>query len=353
MIAHSAPTERLDVVDTELVEITADLVDSTKSDEERFSDAMLRVRVALMEWHSGKAAKTVKNRESDLRMFGLHVTGDPITVEHAGAILASLGRRGAIAAVQGWVDAMLEDGAARSSVARRLSSAKGFLRVMNHHGVDWNLDTLKAPSFSAYGLVEGPSWEKVVGVLQQLKDDAENPSLYATERAIACRDRAMLGLFLHTGIRRQGMADLRWRDVKLERKQIHVLWKGGETLWRPIGDFDHASLAAWRRVSLEFFGAGADSPDRFVRKSFRGASKGRGLDARGVFERVRHHELGSPHKIRHTLLTEYWRRVGNLKKLAKLAGHKRLTTAQSYIDSLGDDDAREATEFMSDVHGLV
>ena len=142
------------------------------------------------------------------------------------------------------------------------------------------------------------------------------------------RDRAILTLFIDTGMRSGELAGLRKQDVETEI--VTVRGKSGKRQI-PISEDT-------RRLLLPLIAE--DSEDDYV---FHG-HKGR-LTRNGVYRIVYTHmkragikgpKLG-PHRIRHGFGKNYLVNGGDLRSLQLLMGHKRITTTQKYTNLLSKD----------------
>ncbi len=131
------------------------------------------------------------------------------------------------------------------------------------------------------------------------------------------RDRAIVLLFLDTGIRRQEIARLQASDVDLAARRVTVrVGKGGRGRVLPISTPAAHALASWLVVrpesDLSLFGLKAHGVYLMIRR----------LQRRAGLEDV------SPHVLRHTFATYY---DGDVYDLAKILGHRDITvTAEVY-----------------------
>jgi len=134
------------------------------------------------------------------------------------------------------------------------------------------------------------------------------------------RDRAILTLFVDSGIRRSELAQLRRQDIKTET--IRVCGKSGEREV-PISE-------ETRRLLLTLI---ASNNHEYVFQGHKGH-----LGNHGIYRIIRIHmkkagidgpKLG-PHRIRHAFGKNYLVNGGDLRSLQQLMGHANITTTQKY-----------------------
>lgn len=139
------------------------------------------------------------------------------------------------------------------------------------------------------------------------------------------RDRAILTLFIDTGMRSGELAGLRKQDIGTEI--VTVCGKSGK---RQVPISEDA-----RRLLLPFIAE--NSKDDHLFHGHKGP-----LGRHGVYRIVRAHmeaagiqgpKLG-PHRIRHGFGKNYLVNGGDLRSLQLLMGHKRITTTQIYTNFL-------------------
>lgn len=76
------------------------------------------------------------------------------------------------------------------------------------------------------------------------------------------RDHTLILTTLLTGLRRAELAGLRWRDIDLDHRRLHVFGKGSKPAVIGLPDEAHDGLASWRLRAMSEAGraARADSP---------------------------------------------------------------------------------------------
>jgi len=211
----------------------------------------------------------------------------------------------------------------KSSVARKLSAIRSFLKFLERHGV-----ISENPSTS----VITPKQDKpiprylTVDVMFRLLDSIK------TDNLTGKRNRAMLEAMYSTGIRVSELVGLNVEDVDFSGKVIRVTGKGNVERIVPIGQKSLALIQDYRKslhlqksVSVNHNGA------LFLNKN-----KGR-LTARSVARILdkSSREAGlaipvSPHDFRHSFATHMLDAGLDLRVVQELLGHKQLSTTQKY-----------------------
>lgn len=138
------------------------------------------------------------------------------------------------------------------------------------------------------------------------------------------RDSLMLWLLLDTGIRREGCAALKWKNINLDERTLYVVEKGrkGRTVAFSVGT--RYLLRKWQyyhgRRDHVFCGIG-DNP----------------LTGNGVYQVIK--RVGEaagipafPHMLRHNFAMNWMANGGEITALQKQMGHSRIdTTIQYYL----------------------
>ena len=243
---------------------------------------------------------------------------------------------------------------ARTSVARKLSGVRAFLRYLRREG--W-LDGDPA------GAVVAPRLDRT---MPRHLSEAEMRRLLDTpdpSTPLGRRDRAMLELFYASGLRLSELVGLDLEDVHLSARMLRVLGKGGKERLLPFNRAAETALKDWlpdreryRRLAgppstREPAPAGRPARSRLgeARATGRGRAsrpdrepvfvnaRGGRLTGRSVHRLVRRYVLQcsqragiSPHALRHSFATHLLQRGADLRAIQELLGHARLTTTERY-----------------------
>lgn len=286
---------------------------------------LLKSFLAHLQFNRNVSPHTVRAYESDISQFLAFVAVDrgtqvsklspkdvnPTTVR---TYLAELGSRGN----------------ARSSMARKLSGLRTFLRYLRREGI---LD--EDPS----ALAVSPRREQTLPA--HLSEDEMTRLLEMPSNAnpLGCRDRAILELFYASGLRLSELVGLEVEDVNLRGRLVRVMGKGRKERMVPFNQATEAAIRAWltHRAAL-VADRGPKTEDRRQKNdplfvNYRGTR----LSTRSVDRLVRRYvsqcstRFGiSPHALRHSFATHLLQRGADLRTIQELLGHARLSTTQRY-----------------------
>ena len=163
--------------------------------------------------------------------------------------------------------------------------------------------------------------------------------------ALDVRNRAILSLFLDTGLRVSELANLTLDDVLDDGSILVKHGKGGKQRIVRIGTRAQKSL--WRYTLYRQ----SNSNCLFINRN------GEPLNLLGLKILIR--RLGDrakvkvhPHKLRHTFAISFLRAGGDVFSLQYLLGHSTLQMTQRYLQSLNADDAANAHKKFSPLDNL-
>lgn len=224
-----------------------------------------------------------------------------------------------------------EQGAARSTVARRASTLRTWFALLARRG---GLERDPAAL-----LVTPKQGRHLPRVLRLDEVEALLAAPDATEPT-GLRDRALLELLYASGARVSELCGLDLDALDLPRQLVRLDGKGGRQRLVPLGDPAADALRAYLgagRPTLVARGVstGADAPGRDAGAVFlgvRGARLG-SRAARDVVERhARRAGVGhvTPHTLRHTYATHLVEHGADLRHVQELLGHRSLATTQRY-----------------------
>jgi len=215
-----------------------------------------------------------------------------------------------------------ERGLKRTSVQRKLSSVRSFLKHLVREGL--------IEQSPALGLRKRRSARHLPAVLseEEIESLLDAP---ATTTALGRRDRALLELLYSAGTRASETVGLDIGDVDLRRGLARVFGKGGKERLAAVGT--HAVRA------LEDYLADPERPgQRKARNAplFLNARGGR-LSTRSLERIVERYVLqagirrhATPHTLRHSFATHLLDRGADLRSVQELLGHAHLVTTQIY-----------------------
>lgn len=263
-------------------------------------------------------------------------------------LIAFAGARGVrvgdidLALLRSWLAEHTRRGAARTTVARQVSSAKTFCAWAFREQIlgDDPSTRLQAPkahrtlppilapdeAVAAIAAAGRPS-----PVSESDTDAGDEPvSLRDSDDPIALRDVAILELLYATGIRVGELCGLNIEDIDAHRRVVRVIGKGNKERTVPYGAPAAKAVARWLRDGRPSL-VGPRSGEALLL----GARGGR-LDqrmARSVVHRAVEAAGGpsmGPHGLRHSAATHLLEGGADLRVVQELLGHASLATTQLY-----------------------
>lgn len=231
-----------------------------------------------------------------------------------------------IRVLRSWLAHLKTLGKARTTLARRATSARVFTTWMTRTG---------RSASDAGALLVNPKAHRELPVALSESDvrallDTTVAAL-AEEGARGIRDLAILELLYATGIRVGELAGLDIDDLDRERHVVRVFGKGRKERVVPYGMPASDAIELW---------LGRGRPELAIDTSgaamFLGARGGR-IDQRAV-RRIVHERLGAvegapdlgPHGLRHTAATHLLEGGADLRSVQEILGHASLATTQIY-----------------------
>jgi len=152
------------------------------------------------------------------------------------------------------------------------------------------------------------------------------------------RNKAILSLMLNMGLRVSEVANLKPGDTNLTKRKIRIInGKGGVDRDLIIPEALVDLLKEWKKRKPEnskyFF---TTIKDR--RNSSFASKKGKQLSVRYIQEAIKRYSSKaginkniSPHTLRHTFATEYYRQTKDIETLRRILGHADISTTTIYI----------------------
>jgi integrase/recombinase XerC len=213
------------------------------------------------------------------------------------------------------------EGLARSSLARSMSTLRGFFRFLDRAGLVHN------PALAAVRSPRVPiSVPRPLG-LDEARDILEIAGDEPPEPWVAARDVALLTLLYGAGLRLGEALALTRRDAPTGDSMV-ITGKGRKQRMVPILPVVRDAIAAY--LDLLPLGGGAGDP------LFLGV-RGKRLNP-GVVQRQMRRlrlilglpETATPHALRHSFATHLLAGGGDLRTIQDLLGHASLSTTQHY-----------------------
>ena len=212
-------------------------------------------------------------------------------------------------------------GLSAKTVARHLSSIKGFYRFLLNEG--------KIKSNPAVGMktpkvwYELPSWLSVREVTRILSQ----PDV---SKKAGVRDRAILELLYATGMRISELAELERNNLNLEVGYLRCFGKGSKERIIPVGGEAIRGVRVYLEKARSHYAKGKDK-HLFVNRF------GKGFSRQGLWKIVKKYALKSgikkeisPHTLRHSFATHLLEGGADLRSVQEMLGHASISTTQVY-----------------------
>jgi integrase/recombinase XerC len=299
----------------------------------------LKSFLAFLELNRHVSPHTVRAYESDITQYLAWVASDKDR-KISQLTPADLD----LASVQSHLADLGRAGKARSSVARKLSALRTFVRYLRREDLIEHDPTARAVA---------PKRDQTLPMHLSEPEIARLIEMPSTTDPLGRRDRAILELFYASGLRLSELVGIDMEDLNLSGRMVRVMGKGSKERLLPFNQSALTALRAWiadRAVILNSRGAAS----RGVARNFSSAKqrksssakhadplfvnyRGTRLTGRSVDRMLRRYvalcstRLGiSPHALRHSFATHLLQRGADLRAIQELLGHSRLSTTQRY-----------------------
>lgn len=263
-------------------------------------------------WSSrGLSDNTLAAYRTDLNHFDRHI-------QRAGQLLIEVSQEG----IRGYLDIRFEQGFARTSSARLVSSLRrfyGFLVISKRIEIN-PIAQIKSPKIT----------RKLPGSLSESDVDRllSEPDI---EDSIECRDKAMLELLYATGLRVTELVSLTMEQLSLRQGLVRVIGKGGKERLVPMGEL------AVDNIEYYLQGARAELLKQKQSDVLFPSKRGVMMTRQTFWHRIKHYALRSgvscelsPHTLRHAFATHLLNHGADLRVVQLLLGHSDLSTTQIY-----------------------
>jgi integrase/recombinase XerC len=252
----------------------------------------------------------------------------------------------------------LYDTLERSSICRRLSAIRSFLRYARTQ--DWIGRDVGA-------LVPSPKSKKSLPKFLMIDEAAQLVEAPDTSTRLGRRDRALLELIYGCGLRVSEAVGLDFKDLDHRERWVKVMGKGSKERMIPFGAPARDAILAMARDRGEedesrLVSGDSELTGQALFVNFRGTR----LSARSVARilvkqlmRVASSKSVSPHGLRHSFATHLLANGADLRTIQEMLGHARLSTTQRYthvdlkalIEEYGDSHPLENLIRTKDPHG--
>jgi integrase/recombinase XerC len=262
----------------------------------------------------GRSKNTTVNYAVDLAQFADYLESEGISSP------GELDR----ACLRGFLRELSGYGFSRRSIARKLSSLRGFTKYLASAGVTDGdpCAGLRGPK-AEQSIPRAIAYEDIMKMMDEIDRTSKK----------SARDRLILELLYGAGLRVNELVSLKWEDVDIEERELRVTGKGSKERRAYFGKPVRELLRQWRDGAVSkghaaegnapvFYPEKAGAPrltERTVHRMIVAVS--RKVSLYGV----------SPHTMRHSFATHMLERGAPLRVIQELLGHESLATTQKYL----------------------
>ncbi len=221
--------------------------------------------------------------------------------------------------IRSLVAARHRQGIGGRTLARMLSSIRGFFRYLQEQGV---------MSGNPAQLVQAPKSKRPLPKLLDV-DQAALLLDISCDGPLEVRDKAMFELIYSSGLRVSELVGLDLSDLDQRAGILRVLGKGRKQRQIPIGSYANQALSDWLTIRQEL--TREDELAIFI------SQRGTRLSARTVQMRLNRwaRRCGldvhvHPHMLRHSFASHLLESSGDLRAVQELLGHADISTTQIY-----------------------
>ncbi len=220
--------------------------------------------------------------------------------------------------IRSWIVSLMENGISPRSVRRKISVLSGFYKYLILRNILSVSPVYKVP------LPKVP--KKLPVFVEESNMDFLFDSSFFAEDEIGIRDKAVVLLIYHTGIRLSELISIRLSGLDLVKNTVKVLGKRNKERILPFSEELNETLKlylSYRKIS--------ESEYLFV------TPKGEKMYPKLVYRIVNNYlsqvsslNKTSPHVLRHTFATHLLNNGADLNSIKELLGHANLSATQIY-----------------------
>ncbi|NWG12365.1 MAG: tyrosine recombinase XerC [Acidobacteria bacterium] len=281
--------------------------------------------VAYLRYERNASEHTVRNYESDLRLFLHYLTHALDGAARPEPELSQIDNL----TIREFLGRLHQAGNKKSSTARRLATIRSFMKFLSREGVVQS---------NPAKLVASPRQERRLPDF--LAIEAVTALVEAPDQAsiLGRRDQAIMELLYATGLRASELAGLDLGDLDMNERLVRVLGKGRKERLVPFGRKAGEAMDHYLQVRRGIAAQAGKCPaaataSEAVFLNARGArlstrSLGKIIDKYVV--RLAQHLKVHPHTLRHTFATHMLDAGADLRSIQEMLGHESLSTTQKY-----------------------
>lgn len=256
---------------------------------------------------------TVRGYERDIRQFLLFLDSTGLVLEELNYLT-----------LRQYLAILKEQKYARSSIARKMSAVRSFLKFLKREGILCN---------NTWEIVSTPKKEKRLPKFLYIDEVFELLEAIPKNSVLGLRDRAILEVLYSTGIRVGELAALTLFSMDLEQGTLKVKGKGSKERIVPVGKYALKAVAVYLEKSRPILAARnkeKESQGLFLNRF------GQNLTDRSVRRLVQKYGLKvgksnlSPHILRHSFASHLLNAGADLRAVQEMLGHASVSTTQIY-----------------------
>jgi integrase/recombinase XerC len=296
----------------------------------------LKAFLAYLKLNRHVSPHTVRAYDSDVTQYLAFVASE------SGKKMSALGPADLdMNSVRAHITGLNKAGKARSSVARKLSGLRTFIKYLRREDV---IDHDPA------AMAVAPKRDQTIPTHLSEPEIARLIETPDTGDPLGRRDRAILELFYASGLRLSELVAIDLEDLNLGDRMVRVMGKGGKERILPFNQSTVAAIKAWMKDRAGILGSREPGALR-LRSGQAGNRKSKAAKADPLFINYRGTRLTgrsvdrllrryvaqcstrmgiSPHALRHSFATHLLQRGADLRAIQELLGHARLSTTQRY-----------------------
>lgn len=226
-----------------------------------------------------------------------------------------------VAQVRKYVATLHGNGLSGKSIARMLSSWRGFFDylVQRHQFKHNPVIGMRAPK-SPKTLPQALSIEQATKLVDIQEDDI-----------LSQRDHAILELFYSSGLRLSELVGLNIDHIDFSEGTVIVTGKGNKTRIVPLGTHAAQAIQTWLPLRASMLIRNPSEKAVFISKQGRRIS-GRNIEYRMKAWSIKQgiHTAVHPHMLRHSFATHVLQSSGDLRAVQEMLGHANISTTQVY-----------------------
>lgn len=225
--------------------------------------------------------------------------------------------------IRAWVAFLMSEQIAAKSVNRKLSTLRSFYKYLQRQQVITQNPAIemqgpKIPKRTTHFLTENST--------EQLFDVLTFPDTFEGKR-----DKMILEVFYHTGMRLSELIQLKISDIDFGLKTIKVLGKRNKERLIPVSDVLLRDVRTYLSIRAQENILPEAENSVFI------SNKGKKMYAKMVYNVVNFYldsvttiDKKSPHVLRHTFATHLLNRGADINAIKELLGHANLAATQVY-----------------------